>query len=81
MPKLAQVLAQLRSQRARLDKEISQIDQAIRALSRVGDGASGRSRGAGRRRRSRLSAAARGRIAAAQRARWAKVRQQKQKQS
>lgn len=80
MPKLAQVLAQLRSQRAQLDKEITQIDHAIRALSRVGGGTSGRS-GVTRRRRSRLSAAARARIAAAQRARWAKVRQQKQKQS
>jgi hypothetical protein len=63
MADLGAIVAQLKAERAKLDK-------AIEALSSV----AGRSGGSGKR---RLSAAARGRIAAAQRARWAKFKAKK----
>ena len=66
MPDLGAVLEQLKADRAKLDK-------AIKALS----GLTGKSSGLGGKRR--LSAAARARIAAAQRARWAKFKAKKAK--
>lgn len=63
MPNLGKLVAQLKQERDKLNR-------AIEALS----GGTGTSRGGGRR---KLSAAARERIAAAQRARWAKVRAKK----
>ena len=63
MADLSAIVAQLKAERAKLDK-------AIEALSGV-DGSGG---GRGTR---RLSAAARARIAAAQRARWAKFKAKK----
>ena len=65
MADLGAVVAQLKAERAKLDK-------AIEALS----GLTGNSGGAGHVTR-RLSAAARERIAAAQRARWAKFKAKK----
>ena len=65
MADLSAVVAQLKAERAKLDK-------AIEALS----GFAGKSSDAGRGPR-RLSAAARERIAAAQRARWAKFKAKK----
>jgi hypothetical protein len=65
MADLGAILAQLKQERAKLDK-------AIEALSSV----AGKS-GGGRRGTHRLSAAARARIAAAQRARWAKFKAKK----
>lgn len=67
MADLGAVLAQLKAERAKLDK-------AIAVLS----GLDGRSSGA-RGGRRKLSAAARARIAAAQRARWAKLKAKKGK--
>ena len=67
MTDLGAVLAQLKAERAKLDR-------AIEALSGVVAGA-GQNNGRGGRRR--LSAAARQRIAAAQRARWAKFKSKK----
>jgi len=64
MTDLGAVLAQLKVERTKLDK-------AIKALSGVVGGKSG---GGGKR---RLSAAARKRIADAQRARWAKFKKKK----
>lgn len=64
MADLGAVLAQLKAERAKLDK-------AIAVLS----GLNGRSSGRGGKRR--MSAAARERIAAAQRARWAKFKKNK----
>ena len=63
MADLDAIVAQLKAERAKLDK-------AIEALS----GVSGKSGGGGRH---RLSAAARARIAAGQRARWAKFKAKK----
>ena len=66
MTDLGAVLAQLKTERAKLDK-------AITALSGVVGAQSG---GGGSRKRT-LSVAARRKIAAAQRARWAKVKAKK----
>lgn len=63
MADLGAVLAQLKAERSKLDR-------AIEVLS----GLAGRSRGNGKR---KMSAAARERIAAAQRARWAKFKAKK----
>jgi hypothetical protein len=71
MSKLAPLLVQLQTERKRMQAELQQLDNAIRALSGLN-----RRSGAARPQRI-LSVAARRRIAAAQRARWAKVRQQK----
>lgn len=73
MANLAAVLERLREQRDESARELTQLDKAIAAL---GGGAGGNhaGRGAGRRGVRRMSAAARRRIAAAQRARWAKWR-------
>jgi hypothetical protein len=65
MTDLGAVLAQLKAERTKLDR-------AIEALS----GLAGNSAGRGRH---KLSAAARARIAAAQRARWAKFKAKKGK--
>ena len=65
MADLSAVIAKLKAERAKLDK-------AIEVLS----GLDGRSRG-GRSGKRKLSAAARGKIAAAQRARWAKFKAKK----
>jgi hypothetical protein len=73
MSNLAKVVAQLRQQRDEAQKQVERLDQALAALGSV-DGlrSPGRSfRNVGRKGRT-VSAAARKRIAAAQRARWAK---------
>ena len=70
MANLAGVVQQLKQERARAQSEVERLDAAINALRGVGS-----SSGPGRRRR--LSVAARKRIAAAQRARWAKWKRQK----
>jgi hypothetical protein len=64
MPNLKVVLQQLRSKRADLESNMKQIDIALTALGSLN--------GARRKGKRNLSAAARNRIAAAQRARWAK---------
>jgi len=69
MADLVAVLVQLKKERA-------QLDRAITALSPVVGINSAKLRGKGSRRR-KLSLAARKRIGAAQRARWAKVRAKK----
>jgi hypothetical protein len=74
MANLAEVVRRIRKERDRAQKKIEQLDEALRALTGV-------SRGGSNQRRTRaqtsgkykpMSAAARKRIAAAQRARWAK---------
>ena len=63
MANIASIVQELRQERGRLD-------EAIRALEGVSNSAGGGTRRTGR----RISAAGRRRIAAAQRARWAKIR-------
>jgi hypothetical protein len=65
------VLQTLQFERNKLQKELNNLDTAISALS------GGASKQRGSRKRPVLSAAARARIAAAQRARWAKIRAKK----
>ena len=67
MANIGTVLRQLEAQRTDLQKQIEGLDSALSALS--GLNGVGRSRRGGPR---RMSAAARKRIADAQRARWAK---------
>ena len=73
MSNLVKVVAQLRKQRDEAQRQVEQLDQALAALGSV-DGLRSRGRSSqkvGRKGRT-MSAAARRRIAAAQRARWAK---------
>ena len=72
---LGTVVQQLRKERDQAQKRIEQLDQALKALTGVGGlnttrGRRSRINVSGKRRT--MSAAARKRIAAAQRARWAK---------
>ena len=71
MSKMNQVIQQLQSQRKQAQQQLEKLDLAIRALLSFEQSPSG---GLTVRRRPRFSAAARARIAAAQRARWAKIR-------
>lgn len=76
MSNLANVVQRLRQERDQAQKKIDRLDQALKALTGLdgvgrtngGRGSAPRRAGAGR----TMSAAARKRIAAAQRARWAK---------
>ena len=68
MPNFGRAVEQLRSERDALQQEIDQLDKAISTLQ--GLGGLGRTERRGGKRR--LSAAARKRIADAQKARWAK---------
>lgn len=63
MSNLTQVVQRLKKERDRAQRRIEQLDEALKALT----GSAQPSR-----KRSTMSAAARKRIAAAQRARWAK---------
>jgi len=73
MSNLVKVVAQLRKQRDDAQKRVEQLDQALAALGSL-DGLRARSRSPKRmgRKRRIMSTAARRKIAAAQRARWAK---------
>jgi hypothetical protein len=73
MPNLDKVVKSLVTEQRTLQSKLNQVDAAIAALR--GMGQNGRSTGA--RPKRVLSLAARRRIAAAQRARWAKYKQQK----
>jgi hypothetical protein len=81
MADLDAVLEQLKKERARAVGELRQLEKVIAGLSRVTTRGLGASSGSGKRMKRQLSAAARERIAAAQRARWAKVRAQSKKAS
>lgn len=79
MSELGAVLGQLKQERGRLVSELRQLDQAIKALSKVGSAVRGQVAGGNRRTGRTMSAAARKRIAAAQKARWARFRAGKAK--
>jgi hypothetical protein len=85
MPSLERALTELRAEQHRIQGELQHVDEAIHALVRIsssgGRGRKARATGSGRRGRRRLSAAARKRIADAQRARWAKFKLQKAKKA
>jgi hypothetical protein len=73
MANLQSALQQLREERKQAEQQVETLDRAISAL----EGIIGRSSGSrnGRRPRRLVSATARRRMAQAQRARWARVRQ------
>lgn len=76
----------LQSERSRLEKELEKINAALSALSNLNGARRGRvsGRSAGRRTarpQRHMSVSARRRIAAAQRARWARLRQQRLKKA
>ena len=70
MVRVERIVRDLKKQREQAQSEVHRLDRALEALSEVGRRDRGGRRGGPR----RMSKAARKRIAAAQRARWAKVR-------
>jgi hypothetical protein len=80
MPDLDAVLEQLKTERKHAVGRLKQLEKVIVELSKATAISSGSS-SSGNHMKRRLSAAARERIAAAQRARWAKVRAQSSKVS
>jgi hypothetical protein len=80
MADLDAVLEQLKQERKRAEGELKQLEKVITTLSRMKSNGSRYASVSGGVKR-QLSAAARERIAAAQRARWAKVRAQSKKMS
>lgn len=75
MPNLVQVMTALVKEQRRLQDKLQSVDAAISALRGMSGG--GRNVSSMTRPRRHLSVAARKRIAAAQKARWAKFRAQK----
>ena len=73
MPRLARIVRQLKGQRQVAQAEVDKLDRAIEALTE-GRRSPGRPRP---RKRRGLSAAGRKKIAAAQRARWSKIKARK----
>jgi hypothetical protein len=71
MDRLSAIFHQLKRERASAQRVVDRLDAALKALRRLGTGNSVS------RPRRKMSAAARKKIAAAQRARWAKVKRQK----
>ena len=75
---LAQAVKQLQKEKQRLQAELERVSNALQVLNHLYGKRSGRRAGGGRRgARRKMSRAARNRIAAAQRARWAKLRKGK----
>jgi hypothetical protein len=72
VPNLPAVVKQLRKERGRVQKQLSGLDAAIKAFAHVYNGT-----GTLGRKRRKMSAKSRAKIAAAQRARWAKFRKSK----
>jgi len=68
MPNLSSVMKQLRKERDRVEKQLSGLNAALTAFASV------YSDGKPTRKQRKMSVAARKKIAAAQRRRWAKVR-------
>lgn len=77
MVNLAQIVKGLQAGRRRAQKEVERLETAIGALQKLGGNHRRQARRNETGRRRKLSAAARKRISQAQKARWAKVRQQK----
>ncbi len=72
MPTLTAALKELEVKRNHTRAELKRLEEAIVALKKLGPGRVGRRRG--RRPGQKLSAAARKKISAAQKARWAKLK-------
>ncbi len=72
MPNLRGIVQQLKTERDRAQKEMERLNAALMALGNLGSQSGALRRVRTVKRRKPLSAAARKKIAAAQRARWAK---------
>ena len=86
MAPLDKAVKELQSERNRLENQLQQVDAALSALNSLNGAGQGRGRirATGRRTvrpQRHFSAAARRRMAAAQKARWAKLRQQRLKKA
>lgn len=80
MSTLSKVVKQLHAQRKKVYLELSRLDAALKALQGLSATNGSRTvRGVSSKPRRTMSASARKKIAAAQRARWAKVRAQEKK--
>jgi hypothetical protein len=79
MVNVSQILNQLQARRREAETELSSLDAAIRALRGLNSNRAGQTASSFSRTRRTMSVAARKRIAAAQRARWAawKAKQKK----
>jgi len=79
MANLSNIVSQLRAQRKKAEGELSRLDAAISALKGLGTNGLGKVQSASARPRRMMSVAARRKIAAAQKARWAawKAKQKK----
>jgi hypothetical protein len=75
MAALGAVLKQLKRERVGAERDLRKLTQAIRALAKLAAKDSKKAGKVVRRGRRNLSLAARRKIAAAQKARWAKVRE------
>lgn len=72
---LGKILKELRYERERIQQELERVEGVITAMANLSpDGRRGMKLSRTRKPRRKLSAAARARIAAAQRARWAKFK-------
>ncbi len=71
MANLSSILKQLKKERDRVEKQLSGLNAALTAFANVYGG------GKPRRKRRKMSAKSRAKIATAQRARWAKFRKSK----
>ena len=80
MLKLSGLVAELRTERDRAQKEVEQLNAALAALGGLGQTSGGSPRSRAIKERKPMSAAARKRIAAAQRARWAKWKSARRKE-
>jgi hypothetical protein len=78
MPNLGGIVRELQAQRDRAQKEVERLNAALTALGNLGSGNRRSNRVLAARKRKPMSAAARRKIAAAQRARWAKWKKSKQ---
>jgi hypothetical protein len=72
MGTMSKIVKQLRKERDRVEKQLSGLNAAISAFTAVYTGSSKATR-----KRSKMSAAVRARIAAAQRKRWAKLKKKR----
>ena len=77
MANLRQMLKQLQGERGRTQKKLDSVDGAIAAFEKLIGTNPGRGGRRGPRGRRKLSVAARRKISRAQKARWARLRQQK----
>ena len=78
MPNLSGIVRELKTQRDRAQREVEQLNAALTALGNLGNENGRSNRVLAVRKRKPMSAAARKKIASAQRVRWAKWKKNKQ---